>query len=94
MVTPAAAHGRIVAHALGCVAMASIVLRVRLMTGDRLDVTFEEATIADTAEVIEHAVGALREDSGMIRARHGDREVVLYGRGVAAIEVEPRGAVL
>jgi hypothetical protein len=30
----------------------------------------------------------------MIRATHGDRIVVLYGRGVAAIEIAPRGAVL
>mgnify|MGYP001049293444 CR=1 FL=1 len=74
--------------------MASVVLRVRLMTGDRLDVTYEEASADDAADAVEHAIVALRESSGMIRARHGDRVVVLYGRGVAAIEVEPRGAVL
>jgi hypothetical protein len=74
--------------------MASIVLRVRLMAGDRLDVTYEENDTGTAADVMEHAVTALAESSGMIRARHGDRIVVLYGRGVAAIEVEPRGAVL
>jgi hypothetical protein len=30
----------------------------------------------------------------VLRTQHGDRLVVLYGRGVAAIEVAPRGAVL
>jgi hypothetical protein len=74
--------------------MASIVLRVRLMAGDRLDVSYEEAATSDPAEVMEHAVKALAEPSGMIRVKHGDRVVVLYARGVAAIEVEPRGAVL
>jgi hypothetical protein len=74
--------------------MASIVLRVRLIAGDRLDVSYEEAATADPTEVMEHAVTALAEPSGMIRVRHGDRIVVLYARGVAAIEVEPLGAVL
>jgi len=32
--------------------------------------------------------------SGVLRCRHGDRDLVLYARGVAAIEVAPRGAVL
>ncbi len=79
---------------VGLLTMASIVLRVRLMTGDRLDVTYEEADTGDVADVVAHAVAALADSSGIIRAKHGDRVVVLYGRGVAAIEVEPRGAVL
>jgi len=29
-----------------------------------------------------------------MRRRHGERLVVLYGRGVATLEVAPRGAVL
>lgn len=74
--------------------MASIVLRVRLMAGDRLDVTYEEPDTASAADVMENAITALTESSGMLRARHGDRVVVLYGRGVAVIEMEPRGAVL
>jgi hypothetical protein len=73
--------------------MAEIVLRVRLMTGDYLDVTYEEPNIADTDDVAEHAIAALT-DKGLIRARHGNRLVVLYGRGVAALEFAPRGAVL
>jgi hypothetical protein len=74
--------------------MAEIVLRVRLITGDRLDVAYEESDTADIDEVAEHAITALAADCGMIRARHGDRLVVLYGRGVAAVELAPRGAVL
>jgi hypothetical protein len=75
-------------------AMAGIVLRVRLIGGDHLDVRYEEPDTAGTDEVTEHVISALAQDSGVIRARHGDRLVVLYGRGVAAIEVAPRGAVL
>jgi hypothetical protein len=74
--------------------MASIVLRVRLMGGDRLDVSYENGALADPAEVMEQAAIALADPAGMIRVRHGDRIVVLYARGVAAIEAEPRGAVL
>jgi hypothetical protein len=74
--------------------MTSIVLRVRLMAGDRLDVIYDEPDTAEATDVAEHAVAALAEPSGFIRVRHGDRVVVLYGRGVAAIEIEPRGAVL
>ncbi|MEV0803644.1 hypothetical protein AB0I34_38540 [Kribbella sp. NPDC050281] len=74
--------------------MASVVLRVRLTSGDHLDVTYEESAAADEDEVAEHAVVALTADSGMLRCRHGDRLLVLYARGVAAIEIAPRGAVL
>ena len=74
--------------------MAEIVLRVRLINGDRLDVTYSETDTADADEVAEHVIAALGVDSGMIRARHGDRVLVVYGRGVAAVELAPRGAVL
>jgi len=74
--------------------MAKIVLRVRLIGGDRLDVTCDEPDAVDEDEVIERAISTLAEDSGALRSRHGDRLVVLYGRGVAAVEVAPRGAVL
>jgi len=75
-------------------AMGGIVLRVRLVGGDHLDVRYEEPDTADADEVTEHVISALAQDSGLLRARHGDRLVVLFGRGVAAIEVAPRGAVL
>ena len=74
--------------------MAGIVLRVRLTGGDHVDVTYEEADVTDVDELTEKAISTLAEDSGVLRTRHGDRLVVLYGRGVAALEVAPRGAVL
>lgn len=74
--------------------MAGIVLRVRLLDGDHLDVRYEELGTADIGEVTEHVISALASDSGVLRARHGDRLIVLFGRGVAAVEVAPRGAVL
>jgi hypothetical protein len=74
--------------------MAEIVLRVRLIGGDHLDVGYDDPSTDDPDEVTEHVISALAEDSGLLRARHGDRLVVLFGRGVAAIEVAPRGAIL
>jgi hypothetical protein len=74
--------------------MAEIVLRVRLMGGDRMDVTYQEPDTLETQEVIEHAVSTLARDGGVLRSRHGDRLIVLYSRGVAGFEVAPRGAVL
>jgi hypothetical protein len=74
--------------------MARIVLRVRLMSGDHLDVAYEESDTAGDDEVIAHAVAALADDAGTLRCRHGDRLMVLYARGVSAVEVAPRGAVL
>jgi hypothetical protein len=74
--------------------MAEIVLRVRLVGGDHLDVSYEEPDAAGPDEVAEHVISALAQNSGVLRARHGDRLVLLFGRGVAAVEVAPRGAVL
>jgi hypothetical protein len=77
-----------------CLAMAEIVLRIRLIGGDHLDVTYEDPDAVDTDTVTEHAIATLAQDSGALRTRHGDRLVVLYGRGIAALEVAPRGAVV
>ena len=74
--------------------MEGIVLRVRLISGDSMDVTYEERDPGSEDEVIDHVVSTLAEDSGVLRCLHGDRLVVLYARGVAAVEVAPRGAVL
>lgn len=74
--------------------MAAIVLRVRLVSGDSLDVTYEEPDADDEAEITDRAVSALAAETGMLRCRHGDRLLVLYARGVAAVEVGPLGAVL
>lgn len=72
----------------------TLVLRVRLVSGDSTDVTYEESGAGSEAELIEHVVSTLANDSGVLRCAHGDRLLVLYGRGVAAVEVAPRGAVL
>ena len=74
--------------------MATTVLRVRLLGGDRMDVTFDEPDLSDEEQLVEHVISTLAQDSGVLRSTHGDRLIVLYGRGVAAVEVAPRGAVL
>jgi hypothetical protein len=74
--------------------MATTVMRVRLLGGDRMDLTYDEPDVVDDGDLVEQIISILAEDSGVLRARHGDRLVVLYGRGVAAIEMSPRGAVL
>lgn len=74
--------------------MATTVLRVRLIGGERMDITYDAPDISDEDELIDHLIATLTDASGVLRTRHGDRLVVLYGRGVAAIEVAPRGAVL
>ena len=74
--------------------MAGIVLRVRLMTGDHIDVRYEEPDTDDDDALIDHVVSVLSQETGVLQCRHGDRLMVLYARGVAAVEVAPRGAVL
>jgi hypothetical protein len=74
--------------------MAEIVLRVRLTGGDHLDVTYEVPAAVTADDALEQAIETLAQDSGVLRTRHGDRLVVFYGRGVAAIEAAPRGAIL
>jgi hypothetical protein len=72
--------------------MTEIVLRVRLIGGDHVDVIYNEVGRLD--EIVERAITTLALDGGVLRCKHGDRLIVLYGRGVATIEVAPRGAVL
>ena len=74
--------------------MTSIVLRIRLLSGDQLDVSYEAGEGVDDADAVENAVAAFTTDDGVLRCRHGDRLLVLFARGVAAVEVAPRGAVL
>jgi hypothetical protein len=71
-----------------------IVLRVRLVGGERMDISYDEPKTAAETDVVDHVAESLAHDSGVVRARHGDRLIVLYARGVAAIEVAPRGAIL
>jgi hypothetical protein len=73
--------------------MAEIVLRIRLIGGDHMDVTYDEAGVEE-GEVVEHVIATLAQDDGTLRCRHGDRLIVLYGRGIATLEVAPRGAIL
>ena len=73
--------------------MTEIVLRVRLIGGEHLDVTYDEDG-GVPEEIVEQVISTLAQDNGILRCRHGDRLIVLYGRGVATVEVAPRGAVL
>ena len=74
-------------------ALTEIVLRVRLIGGEHLDVAYD-ADGDDSDETVERVISTLAEDNGVLRCRHGGRLIVLYGRGVATVEVAPRGAVL
>ncbi len=74
--------------------MEEVVLRVRLVSGDKIDVTYEHHAATSTTEVVDHVVATLSQASGVLHCRHGDRLVVLYARGVAAVEVAPLGPVL
>ena len=72
--------------------MTEIVLRVHLISGEHLDVTYEGGGTSD--EVADQVISTLADDNGLLRCRHGGRLIVIYGRGVATVEVAPRGAVL
>ena len=74
--------------------MAEVVLRVRMVAGSLVDVTFSDPGITEPQRLLDHAISVLADDSGVLRCTHGSRLVILYGRGVAGLEVEPRGAVL
>jgi len=73
--------------------MATIVMRVRLVGGEHTDLTYEDPH-AEHEELIDQVIELLTEESGVLRCRHGDRLIALYSRGVASIEVSPRGAIL
>lgn len=74
--------------------MATIVLRVRLLGGEHTDLTYEDPDQVDEAEMVERVIEVLGKEFGVLRCRHGNRLVALYSRGVASIEVAPRGAIL
>ncbi len=59
-----------------------------------MDITYTDPDAVDEDSVVDHAISTLAQDCGVLRCQHGDRLIVLFGRGVAAIEVAPRGAVL
>ena len=74
--------------------MATIVLRVRLVGGDHTDLTYDDPDQDDEVQLLDRVVEELSRESAVLRCRHGDRLVALYSRGVASIEVSPRGAIL
>jgi hypothetical protein len=74
--------------------MATIALRVRLLGGEHTDLTYEHPDQVAEGEVVDEIIEVLSADTGVLRCRHGDRLVALYARGVASIEVSPRGAIL
>jgi hypothetical protein len=74
--------------------MARIVLRLRLVGGDHMDVSYEDAETESDSELLEYVTATLAQDSGVLHSRHGDRVMVIFGRGVAGFEVSPRGAIL
>jgi hypothetical protein len=72
----------------------SLVLRVRFTSGDHTDVTYDPVETIDEVDVVDHVMTVLSSDNGVLRCRHGDRLLVLFARGVASVEMSPRGAVL
>lgn len=73
--------------------MADIVLRVRMLSGDQKDVVYDGSATDDEA-VVDEVIAALAPEGGVLRCRHGGRSLALFGRGVASVELAPRGAVL
>lgn len=74
--------------------MAEIVLRIRMVDGDHLDVSYDDPQAENIQDLVDRATAVLAEDTGFLRCKHGDRLIVIYGRGVASFEVSPRGAIL
>lgn len=74
--------------------MATTVMRVRLIGGEHTDLTYEDPDFNEEGEMVEQIIEVLSSDTGVLRCRHGDRLIALYARGVASIEVSPRGAIL
>ena len=58
-----------------------------------MDVTYSDGDAAED-KLVQHVISSLAEDGGVLRCKHGDRLIVLYGRGVATVEVAPRGAIV
>ena len=72
----------------------TVVLRVRFTSGDHTDVTYEPDEPIAEADVVDHVTKVLSSDNGVLQCYHGDRTLVLFARGVASVEMSPRGAVL
>ena len=74
--------------------MATIVLRVRLVGGEHTDLTYDDPDEVDENAMVKKVIEVLRQESGVLHCRHGNRLVAVYSRGVASVEVSPRGAIL
>jgi hypothetical protein len=75
--------------------MATIELRARLVGGQQhTDLTYEDPDQVDENAVVDQVIEVLSSETGVLRCRHGGRLVALFARGVASIEVSPRGAIL
>jgi len=74
--------------------MPALVLRVRFTSGEHTDVTYDPVEPIQEPDVVEHVMNVLSSDTGVLRVQHGDRLLVLFARGVASVELSPRGAVL
>ena len=74
--------------------MSEVVLRVRFTSGDHTDVSYDPVDAVDDDQLVDLIISTLAADNGVLRCRHGARLLVLFGRGVASVEVAPRGAVL
>jgi len=74
--------------------MPPVVLRVRFTSGEHTDVTYDPVEPMQGPDVVDHVMQVLSSDTGVLRCQHGDRLLVLFARGVASIELSPRGAVL
>jgi hypothetical protein len=74
--------------------MPEVVIRVRFTCGDRTDVVYADPDADTTETVVEDVIAVLSGDAGLLRCQHGERLIVLFSRGIASIEVAPRGAVL
>jgi hypothetical protein len=71
-----------------------IVLRVRFVSGDQSDVVYADPEADSVATVVDDVIAVLSDDGGALRCQHGDRLIVLFSRGIAGLELAPRGAVL
>ncbi|GAB7006959.1 hypothetical protein JCM18899A_44320 [Nocardioides sp. AN3] len=74
--------------------MTDVVLRVRFTSGEHTDVRYEDPDATDEDKLVERVVATLASEPGVLRCQHGDRLLVLFARGVASIELGPRGAIL
>lgn len=87
-------HGGLALRASSVRDMKGLVLRVRLISGDSMDVSYDDRNAGSEGEVLNHVVNTLSQDSGVLRCQHGEWPWCCTQGVVAAVEVAPRGAVL